>query len=149
MLTDDVAVLRRSPDGRPEAAPGAPQLHLKQDAAARLAPAVATTAPQPWRRMKLAFAAAQPAASGPVPLRALYVLAPQPGGALRSVRLSGRARFNAIRQAIAGPTFPGAQALAFPALAAVLSSVPAIRIERPADRWSGAEVADLILSECA
>ncbi len=146
MLTDDIAVLRRTPDGAVAVCPGAPQLHLTQAAAERLACADRATGPQPWRRMKVALSPDAPPPTSPARLSALYVLTPQARDTVTATALAGRARLSAAQAAIAGPAFGETQALAFPTLTALLNRVGVIRIERPADSWSVAEIADLILA---
>ena len=144
MLADDIAAVRLSADGRPEIVPAIPELHLSEAAARRLGCDIGGVSGQPWHRMKLPIPASAAMAVRPLPLRALFVLAPSGSGNIRVTRLCGANRFIALHEAVAGPWFPENQATAFPVVSAILAGVPVIRIERPAGRWSLSEIMDIV-----
>ena len=144
MLADDITVLRLDAAGRVEALPGVPQLHLTEEAAEGLGQDISGLPRYQWRRMKAAVPIQ--IASAPASLRALYLLRSGPGPDLQIQTLTGAAKFAAVQECIYGPLLPREHPDQFPLFVAVTEQVAVFRLERPAGRWSVAEIAEVLLS---
>jgi hypothetical protein len=59
--------------------------------------------------------------------------------------LAGVEKFESVQSCIYGPMFSSEHPDVFPLLQAVLRTTEVLRVERPAEGWTVAEVADLIL----
>ncbi|MBI5301185.1 MAG: hypothetical protein HY868_03540 [Chloroflexi bacterium] len=146
MLTDDITALRLGHDGRVEALPGVPQLHLTEDAADGLGCDIVGLPRNKWRRMKAAVPAHRAMALEPAPLRALYLLQPRDGDGLRVQPLTGAEKFDVVQTCIYGPLLPQEHPGQFPLFAALVEQATVFRLERPTERWSVDDVVDTILT---
>jgi hypothetical protein len=149
MLSDDITVLRMGADGRVEALPGAPQYHLCEDAAEGLGRDVAGLPRYAWRRMKAVVRAQDEMAARPVPLRAVFWLRCEDGGALRATRLSGADKFAVLQECVYGPLLAQEHSPVFALFAAAAEQAAVYRVTRPASRWTAPDIAQLVLERSA
>jgi hypothetical protein len=147
MLADDITVLELTEDGRVQALPGIPQMHLAEDAAAGLGADVSGLQRYKWRRMKAAVPTHAEMAVGPAPLQALYLLETADRDDLHCCPLEGIEKFAALQECVYGPLLAGEHPQVFPLFAAVAAQVELFRIERPAARWTAGEIVSLMLGE--
>jgi hypothetical protein len=91
--------------------------------------------------------AIEPNAVEPVaaPLRALYILGTDDGGTVHPQRLTGGDRFAAVQECRYGPAFADEHRDQLALAAAVVEQAAVHRLWRPAQGWSVAQVADIIL----
>ncbi len=145
MLADDVTAVRRRADGGLDVLPGATQVGLCHDAAARLGTDPRAGAAHPYRGGKLAVPMREALATGAAPLRALYLLEPVASGAVTVARLAGVDKFAAVQESAFGPLPPGESAGQFALLSSLSQSVEVFRIQRPPGRWTADQVVEALL----
>lgn len=129
-LTEDLLRLGQGPAGF-QAEPGAPMLHLLEDAYRHLAPRLPDGSARPSGDGKVRLTLSGDAA--PVPLAALYVLEPPGRGGEASLgRLSGPSAIGALAEHLYGSRWVrpvGAEDLAF--CARLARDVPVFALSRP------------------
>lgn len=144
MLADDVTALTLTGDGYVEVLPGVAQVNLTAAAVDGLGYQLHPELNQSWRPLKSALATGQSMAGQPGRLSAIYTLATHDRPEVRVRTLTGIEKFESVQRCIYGPMFPGEHPGAFPVIQAVMRSTELYRLERPADGWTVAEVADAI-----
>lgn len=146
MLSDDLTALRRRGAHDPvEVVPGVAQLHLAEDTAEELGYAVKPEQLQPWRRMKAAIPTHDGMTRLAGRLKGLCMLRLAPSDDVVLTRLKGGDKFRALQECMYGPMFAEEHPALFPLLTTVATAVPIFSLERPAARWSVAEVTAAIL----
>lgn len=144
MLADDLTVLRPNAEGELEVLPGLAQLCLCKDVATRLGGNVHELSCRSPRR-KFVVPTHGTMAKSPFPLRALYLLCTHAADELRIHRLEGSAKFEALQESIYGPMLPGEQAAVLPLFATLLQQIKVFCVDRPQNRWTADELAEVIL----
>ena len=99
----------------------------------------------PGWRLKSAIATAARMAQAAGRLGAFYVLGAHAGSDVRVRAVTGSEKFNALQGCIYGPMLAEEHRGAFPLIGAVMRTAPVYRLERPAGRWSVAEVVEVLL----
>jgi hypothetical protein len=146
MVADDIAAARMRPDGTVEIVPGVAQLHLTEESAVAVGAETAGLPRYRWRRMKAAVPVETNMVDAPVLPGAVYVLRLGSGSELQASRLEGRAKFDALLACLHGPVLREEHPAHLAALGALAEQAPVIVVDRPAERWTADEVADLILA---
>ena len=146
MLADDITVLKIDESGCVLVLPGIPQMHLTEDAAARLGEDISELPRYQWRRMKAAVPTYQKMAPMPAPLQALYLLIPTNRDELHCQVLNGTDKFIAVKECMYGPMLAAENPALFPLFAALIAQVEIYQVERPLGRWTADEMAELILA---
>jgi hypothetical protein len=134
---DDVAVLRRGPDGFLAVEPGVTQIRLYPHIAAALG-WEAPSPPPPGGR-KVIVAPPLPEKRQAQPLRRLVHLSAGDGDSVRVEQVSGRAKLPLMIEAIYGPMLASELDACFALYAEALTGVDILRVARP-QRWAPAEV---------
>ena len=150
MVSDDVTAVRASHlQGRVEVVPGAPQAHLTADAAVGLGYALDPTEFQPTRRMKATISTRDSMAAGPGLMLGFYLLTTSRRDRVEAQELCGAMKLAFLQDSLYGPALSADQLSNFRLVETIVTSVPFVRVDRPATRWSLREVTDLIMSGIA
>jgi hypothetical protein len=144
LLSDDVVAIQHAPKTGPKVFPGIRRLWLTPDSVTRLG-LETPVVPGP-RNDKTAIRLSNLPTGEPADLGSVYVLRRTGGAEVTGTRLHGAAKFDQLFAALYGPLLPAQHAPLFAALADIAGHVDVVRIDRPADRWSAHEVAELILA---
>ena len=151
MLADDVTALQFDRAANQNAAPlvqiGYPSYRLCADALAQLAPPtdhiIALGGP---RNKSMLFTPQANRQSTPVPLRAIYILNPHPGNALKIHRVEGMHAFRLLQENSYNPAAALCSPHAFHNMNQVVQTCAIYSIERPLTRWTIDELADQLLA---
>jgi hypothetical protein len=84
-------------------------------------------------------------AGRPGRLSAIYVLSTHDARGVRVQAATGMGKFDLVQRCIYGPMFSSEHPAAFPLIQAVMRTVDVYQLERPAEGWTVADVADAIL----
>jgi hypothetical protein len=145
MLADDVTALALAGDGDVEVLPGVAQVHLTATAVSGLGYQLTSELSPRGRRLKSAIATAARMAQAAGRLGAIYVLGADAGSDVRVRAVTGSEKFNAVQGCVYGPMLAEEHRGVFPLIGAVMRTAPVYRLERPAGRWSVAEVVEVLL----
>jgi hypothetical protein len=146
MLSDDVAVLRRCPEGV-EVLPGLRRYRMVADAWERVQPPAEQVVRLGGPRNKIALVAPISAyRANPAPLAAVYVLEPYSGDEIVVARVQGFAAFRLLQ----AQAYPPLESMALPehlrSFGALIDRLAVYRVRRPAQRWTVDELADIVLA---
>ncbi len=148
-LTDDITALRQGTGNVVEVLPGIPRIALFPHAAERLGFDTRNLTRNPLRhdKMFLKMFPGEPIgfSNEPLPpLQAIYYLSHERCGKLRIIYLSGNSRFKMLLEGIYGPLTPEDQQRIFPLMTATAVQADVYYVERPADKWTAQEIAEII-----
>ena len=147
ILSDDVAVLQRSPEGEILVLPGVPQVSLFEHTAKELDLDIEGYPLYPWRRMKALISVPPPVSSQPVPLRRIFILELGRKPSLESETVQGAQRFSLVSDCLYGPIIPSEYAGLLPLQATLANQIPIVSLRRPSQCWSVDEVVAQIAND--
>jgi hypothetical protein len=146
IISDDVTVLRFGSDGRVEAAPGSPRMHLWEDAAKRLGLDTERLGIHPIRRKKRALIAPGEHCPAPAPLRKLCILDPCSGDVIKMSRMKGTDKLDALMDCVYGPLFREEHPDLFALFSTTVEQADIFHIQRPEGRWTVNEIVQAVLN---
>jgi hypothetical protein len=144
LISDDLTILRRGTDGGIEVVPGAARMHLWEDAAQGVGFRTDEASRHPLRRAKAAVTPPGEPCRVPQALRRLYILEPATDKNIRTQRLKGADKFNALLGCIYGPLLGDEHPGLFPLFSATAEKVEIFVIRRPGGRWTVDEIVKVV-----